>query len=76
MCKKADELDSIARLAMKARKSAIRIEDNFLQYLIDLLLLQVGHSIAILALDQTCGDEQESRTKGRDGKPVASGALM
>jgi len=44
-CKVA-ELDSIARLISRAREAAVRIDDAFVKYLIDMLLLEVGQQIA------------------------------
>ena len=56
---KAVELDSIAELVIEAREAATRIDANFMRYLIDMVLLEVGLEIA--ALEPTIADERRSK---------------
>ena len=57
---RAAELDSIAGLAIQAREAAVRIDANFMRYLIDMVLIEVGQQIA--AIERTFTVEQPSGT--------------
>lgn len=68
------ELDEIAVLLLKAREAAVRIQDNFLQYLIDMAVLHTGQSIAAgLSSTRCCSHLDELEAQASAAEAAARG---